>query len=913
MTLFHVVCFAVTFIALQYYIAKKKTSLFHRLLPVLLQLMALYNGCQLLIAIDGTNRLFECVEYLIIIQIVYALMWYVFDFMRVRIVAGFGVSLLLMHIAVTLCVIYMYALKSDYESILLVYAIFILLVITYASIWGVTHRQYTERERRNDILIYASLVIPALAIQMKMIHPHVSNVVLSLSFMLFCFVMLYLLYNGRLKDLNSNLIENVYDSADLPTLLFDENCEFVDANKEAIELFHLSWKRYARHGREEAIIERKTRPVLNLPGVAFEFVWDGRNMKARATVLEDAHQCIGYMITFVDITREKEEMRVMEQLKNGAEEAAKRKSRFLATMSHDLRSPIHAILGMSDIILMDKKLAYKHRNLAINIKNSGNLLLEHVNDILNYSKIEAGKVILSQNTYELDKLIHEVMNLNLVNVERKNIAFSTEFVTPYPKVIIGDRSKVRDCMQNILSNAIKFTKEGSIQCKIEAEMDALTESVCITYTVEDTGCGMNEEQLVGLFTDYVSYSEAQMQEGTGLGMSIVKQFAELMGGKVSASSTVEEGTRVSFSFYHKYKPEVIQEPNRLDVKNLKKRIYFEEKAITPDYVYPKARVLQVDDVAVNREVFRSLVQPWQFEIVEAENGEEALAKIAGEAFDLIFLDLMMPQMSGSEVLEKAKCLTQTNFVALTANLSDGVKEKCIEEGFAAFVEKPIDMRELKNVIESKLPREKGIPVGIVQSGSLFQEGSELQAGNQLEAKLRTLQTYVKEMQALQRELTAILDEDIELFAIKVHGIKSVNRQLGREGLSEKAEILEMAAKTRNRRFIEQNLTDFLEELKASISISLREIQLCEEWKQEETESNHPNVQTQEDEDRRDKNFLWDAVRESFANYNIDQIERNMESLKRCDLTQEEQRKLQQLAEFAEDFDYEAGLQLLKKG
>ncbi len=913
MIIYHALCFEVAFFTLQYYIVKKKTSLLHRLLPVLLELIALYNVVQILFEIDGKSQLSECMEYLILVQIVYALMWYVFDFMRIQIVRGFAVSLLLMHVAVTLCVVYMYAMKSEYKSVLLVYAIFILLVIGWASIWGGTHLQYTGRERKNDLLIYASLVVPALAIQMKMIHPHVDNGLLSSSFLVFCIAMHYLLFKERLNDLNSSLIESVYDSADLPTLLFDENFEFMDANKEAIELFHLSWKRYARQGREKAIIERKTRPVLNLPGVAFEFDWDGRNMKARASVLENEHKCIGYMITFVDISREKEEMRIMEQLKNGAEEAAKNKSRFLATMSHDLRSPIHAILGMSDIILMDKKLAYKHKSLAMNIKNSGNLLLEHVNAILNYSKLEAGKIVLARTTYDLEKLILEVMNLNLVNMERKNIAFSTEFVTTYPKMIIGDRSKVRDCMQNILSNAMKFTKEGSIRCKVEAKMDAVTESVCITYTVEDTGCGMNEEQLAGLFTDYVSYSENQMQEGTGLGMSIVKQFAELMGGKASASSAVNEGTTVSFAFYHKYKPEVIQEPKRLDAKNLKKKIYFEEKAITPNYVYPKARVLQVDDVAVNREVFRSLVQPWQFEIVEAENGEDALAKIANENFDLIFLDLMMPQMSGEEVLEKAKHFTKTKFVALTADLSDGVKENCLEKGFADFIEKPMDMGELKNVIESLLPKEKAIPVGAVQSGNLFQEGNQVQDNAQLEALLRTLQTYVKEMQTMQAELATIYEENLELFAIKVHGIKSVNRQLGREGVSEKAEILEMAAKTQNRKFIERNLDDFQEELKASITTSIREIKLYEEWQQEDTEKLEEELQMQDKKtEPRDKKQLWNAVREGFANYNIDQIERNMKVLRKCDLTQEELGLLEQLAEFAEDFDYEAGLLLFQK-
>ena len=583
---------------------------------------------------------------------------------------------------------------------------------------------------------------------------------------------------------------------------------------------------------------------------------------------------------------------LMEDLKKKAEEQSFLKSRFLASVSHDLRSPLHAIIGGSDI-LKRQNLPDESKNILEYIRVAGNNLLEQVDTILAYSKLEAGMLTLKDKTYNFYEMIEEQARLCLLNIREKDIVFTVRFLDRFPEQVSGDYLRVAQIFQNILSNACKFTEQGTITLSLHCKMEE--GQVWFDGCVEDTGVGMTKEKLAQVFAEYVSFSEDMGVEGFGLGLSIVRQLVEMMHGWVRAESDPGKGTRVSFGFYQKQVPTEISEPGNIGQEILKEQSDPQVEEIQPNWVYPRARVLLVDDMEANRVIFQELAAPWKFILDLAVSGEEAVQMVKEREYQMIILDQMMPGMSGFETADQIQRYSHAPLVLMTADISDEVRSRSIRHGFTDFMPKPIRLQRMRQVLET------GIPVRYRELPNPVDASKKAKAtGQRNAANIRTLESYWKEVESLLPKLPEFAQRDLHMFQTKVHGIKGISRQIGKEEIAQQAEIMEMAAKTENRAFINRNLHTFLEQLQGTVK----------EVKQETKDSQESGHILRQEKfpmmDGEQRRLCWKRLKYGFDTYDIAQIEENIKILSEHELPPEEKERLPVVREAYENLDYEIG-------
>jgi signal transduction histidine kinase/diacylglycerol kinase family enzyme/DNA-binding NarL/FixJ family response regulator len=384
--------------------------------------------------------------------------------------------------------------------------------------------------------------------------------------------------------------------------------------------------------------------------------------------------------------------------------ASKTKSRFLATMSHEIRTPMNAIIGISEILLRRPDLHREVREGIDKMHHSGKNLLGIINDILDLSKAETGKLEIVPTEFMLPSLINDTVQLNIVRIGSKPIEFKLSLSENLPENLIGDELRIKQILNNILSNAFKYTDKGSVRFDISGEKSEA--GFTIVFTVSDTGQGMHEEELKTLFDEYSRFNKIanRKTEGTGLGMHITSQLTSLMGGAIDVKSTFGEGSIFTVSLPLGVKPEtaVISSDTRKKLCNFTfgetEKIGERRKRIRE--FFPDKSVLLVDDVETNLYVAEGLLKPYGLGITTATSGFEAIDIISsGKTFDIIFMDHMMPDMDGIETVEKIRAMGYTlPIVALTANAIVGNEAVFKNSGFDDFSSKPIDVRDLNRIL-----------------------------------------------------------------------------------------------------------------------------------------------------------------------------------------------------------------------
>ena len=417
--------------------------------------------------------------------------------------------------------------------------------------------------------------------------------------------------------------------------------------------------------------------------------------------------CIGFYLTVespdnVLIELLLDEKRKVEEAREEAVMANQAKGRFLAQMSHEIRTPINAILGMDEMILRESK----EENIleyAEDISGAGQLLLSIVNEILDLSKIESGKMEIVETEYNLSKLIADLTAMITLKAQSKNLVFNVDVEKTLPVNLYGDDLRIRQILTNLLSNAIKYTKEGKIELIITGEIrDAKVELCC---RVTHTGVGITEEHLAGLFEEYRRIEEDSNHyvEGTGLGLNITMRLLGLMGSKLQVRSEYGKGSEFFFELQQEVRGTMtIAEWDKENEHVLAKKNW------QGSFMAPKARFLVVDDNMLNRKVFVKLLQHTKIQIDEAESGFECIDKMKEYSYDMVFLDHMMPEMDGKETLHRLKEMKdypgeQAVVVALTANAVGGARKQYISEGFDDFLPKPIVYKEAEELILKYLP------------------------------------------------------------------------------------------------------------------------------------------------------------------------------------------------------------------
>jgi len=491
--------------------------------------------------------------------------------------------------------------------------------------------------------------------------------------------------------------------------------------------------------------------------------------------------------------------------------ASNAKSIFLANMSHEIRTPMNAIIGITDIMMQSESLSEPIADGLDKISGSCDLLLGIINDILDFSKIEAGTLDVVPAQYYIASLINNSVHLNMLRINDKPIEFVLQINENIPAKMIGDELRVKQILNNILSNAFKFTEEGRVVLSVSFEPHADNGKVILVLSVEDTGHGMTDRQLETLFNEYTRFSSDKNRtiEGVGLGLTITKRLLELMDGDILVESEPDIGTTVTIKL-----PQVLVDEDLLgaDVSENLSHFYVNylkrkrQSRIEYDPM-PYGSVLVVDDVETNLYVAVGLLKLYNLQIDTAMSGYEAIDKVKeGNTYDIIFMDHMMPGIDG---IETARLIREEGYndpiVALTANAVMGQADYFLDNGFDDFISKPIDLRRLhmsliKFIRDSKPPE-------------VIEAHSPLVDPLLIDSFIRDAVKSVNVLDELLSKPDFESDADLRMFIITIHGMKSSLRNIGEIKLSDTASRLEDLGRKNSRETIFKEAPVFLDDLR----------------------------------------------------------------------------------------------------
>jgi signal transduction histidine kinase/FixJ family two-component response regulator len=539
----------------------------------------------------------------------------------------------------------------------------------------------------------------------------------------------------------------------------------------------------------------------------------------------------------IPIEQIKDQNMRLEELKRNAESASETKSQFLANMSHEMRTPLNAIIGLSELELGGGDLAENTYDNVEKIYISGMTLLGIINDILDISKIEAGKFTLIPAEYNVPSVINDTITLNVVRIGSKPVKFRLHIDETMPDRLIGDELRVKQVFNNLLSNAFKYTREGTVDWYISAEVYG--NDVWLSSRVVDTGIGIREEDLSRLFGEYnqLDAKSNRRIEGTGLGLSITKRMVELMDGEISVESQYGKGSAFSVRLRQGYVNDTVI--GREVAENLRGFHFTAHRRTANEKLVraylPYATVLVVDDVVVNLDVAKGMLRPYGMTVDCVTSGQKAidLIRTAKVKYDAVFMDHMMPGIDGIEATRIIRHEIGTEYartvpiIAFTANAIVGSDNLFLQNGFQAFLSKPIDIMRLDVIINQWIRNrelEKGMPpkqeLVPAANGRTLQVPAELAAdgfnfarglrifGDEL-SYMDVIRSFIDHTPAMFDTIRNIVPDRLPEYGAAMHSIKGAAYGICADVLGKKAEELEHAAKAGDIDFVRSHSESFL--------------------------------------------------------------------------------------------------------
>ena len=529
--------------------------------------------------------------------------------------------------------------------------------------------------------------------------------------------------------------------------------------------------------------------------------------------------------------------REMEEKNEVAREALEAKSNFLANMSHEIRTPMNAIYGMAEL-LEERDIGREEKEYIATIKRSSENLLSIINEILDFSKVDSGKMEYIAEPYVITNMVQDVTTIIGFRIKDKHIKLITEIDERIPRELIGDEVRIRQILINLMNNAVKFTNQGTITLKMGWKPTNDTEGE-LQFAVVDTGIGISEENVGKLFTAFgqLDTKKNRNVEGTGLGLAICKRLVDGMHGEIGVRSKLKEGSTFCVSL-----PQKVYDSRPCEYK-ANENILPSSKEFQVNFIAPKAKVLIVDDNKVNLQVAKELMKLFGFDATTVESGKEAIDRVEKHlvTYDVIFMDHMMPFMDGVEATRFIRQLSgeyaqKVPIVALTANAIKGVEQQFIDAGMNDYLSKPIRLEQLATLLRRYIPKKKQFPADIskeeleqilaeedfsnLKGEEILEhlEGMDVETGikncgGSRDVYFDLLQTYASSN--LANVLQDYFEkEDMENYAVTAHSIKGASQNIGAHDVAEKAYSLERAGKRGDLNFIWDNHDELMEEYTA---------------------------------------------------------------------------------------------------
>lgn len=519
-----------------------------------------------------------------------------------------------------------------------------------------------------------------------------------------------------------------------------------------------------------------------------------------------------------------------------AKKASLAKSEFLALVSHELRSPLNAVTGFNEMILREltqsshvpdkaELLDYSEK-----IKISCNTLTFIISDILDFSKINSGEFSLISTEYTLDTILNDLLNMIIPSAQEKNLEFGIKLKEDTPNKFVGDDMRLKQCLMNLLLNAVKYTNEGKVSLSIDwKNCESDENEVLLTFSVSDTGTGIKEEDIKKITSPFERLDEMKKRgiDGTGLGLSIVVGILKKMNSQLDIKSEYGIGSRFSFTIKQKTLGN-----NSIGEYNIQSRLAeYGAPSAYRSFVAPEARILVVDDLQMNLLLICSLLKCTQIQIDTATSGKKALELINMNHYNVVFIDHLMPVMDGIETLHAIRIMnisnySDTKYIALTANAAKDSRQIYINEGFDDYLSKPVDCEELEKMLIRNLPPEL---VTLTDSNKQYTEAGFLELYKSIkDTDCDMALKYCRNEQILQDNIRLFCEDideriqslknnlaksDMKNYTITVHALKTALRLIGLTKLSERAAFLEQCGNSSDEKSLNEHTEDFIFQIK----------------------------------------------------------------------------------------------------